>query len=167
MTRDEAIAEARRLAAAVEQFGALVRPADFGEDALDDLLVLWERLDNVRQTATAVAREASTVAARLIGFNRQYEGPVTVHTTSQVSEKSDGRGILMSLVTDMIEPETGEKMLAIPLDVLLDILPAVGEGQTSSKWKKSGLKNHDIDPEKFIKTEYGPQQVRLGPKPRR
>jgi hypothetical protein len=165
MTDHDKIVELRRILIDLEQLGSLVNIA--GMNDVDDVLAIWDAADNLRQTASVLAREASTAAAAELGFSKQHESEIgIVHTASQSNTKTDGDAILSKLSTQMVEPESGELMAAIPTNVLREVLPAVGVGQVSSKWKKAGLKNQDLNPTDFMTTVYAERQVVRGPKPK-
>lgn len=88
-------------------------------------------------------------------------GPV--HTTpGYAREEWDGHALLGTLSTKLVNRETGEVLDAVPTSVLYDVLPAVTEGSTSSKWKISGLRKHGIRVDTYHRQDEAGLRLRTG-----
>jgi len=118
-----------------------VDPADIDTD---ELAVIWDQVDRLTSELAVWVRDLAVEFGDRINAlpDRQYEhaviGPVTVRVNR--TEKWDGRGVLAALTHDVIDLGTGEHIDAVRVDTLAQVLPAVTEGQTSSRWKVSGLR---------------------------
>lgn len=138
-------------------------------DSLDERGTRWARLRCLHRELGVLVDEychdlgaqlADTEYVRKDGY-RLSDGTVIVHHQSS-TERWQGRKLLRSLSTDMIEPTTGEAMPAVPLATLVEVLPAVDtDDATSSRWKLSGLRNLDIDPEVYRSRDWKPPRAEL------
>ena len=125
------------------------------------------------QAADAVLTELKTVVSQMGGdaVNAMVElgreametslGPV--HTAPGYGrEEWDGSALLGTLAVPRVDTTTGEVEDVIPVSVLRDVLPAVGPGATSSKWKVSGLRKHGIRVDSYRRSEPAPMVIRNG-----
>ena len=159
--------------AAREAFGDLLTtaPTDLDADSLDDVIVLWSELRGLANDVYVMVRELGTLIADEMDLEHrdEYEHPKVgpLYTDRARNERWNGAAVLAALCKPMVDPEVGEFEPAVPVGVLAKVLPAVGEGQTSSKWKKSGLRAVGLDPDDYVTTEWQRAQVRPGRKPNR
>lgn len=128
---------------------------------LDDAVAVWDQFDRLITNLAILRRDHATVLARRI-HDEYSTGEVTVHRTLPKSEKWDGHGVLTALSESVIDAN-GEMIEAIPLEVARAVIPACGEGQTSSKWKMGALKQHIPNATQFRQVEWGEAQVGRGP----
>lgn len=147
--------------------------AGIADDELDGLAMTWARLDKAKAELDVIVRDLSNRLGSMLadadydpkqGY-RLPNGDIVSHYQPAVRERWQGRALLRNLATTMVEPETGEVIPVIPLAVLCDIVPGVAtDDQTSSKWKTTGLKNLDINPDDFRSREWGEPRVQRGPR---
>lgn len=145
-----------------------VNPAEWGREELDAAVEVWDRLDRLMTDLSILRREHAVELARRVDDERTSitrDGPVTVHRDIQRAERWDGHAVLGELAAPLIDIVNGELVDAITVEVLRTVLPAVGTGQTSSKWKISGLRKAMQNPERFRQVEYGTAVVVRGPQP--
>ena len=142
-------------------------------DELDDLAEGWMHIERARATLDVISRDLSNRIGSMLadvdydpkeGY-RLASGEVISHYQPAVQERWQGRALLRNLSTEMVEPETGEVIPVIPLAVLTEILPGVGtDEQTSSKWRTTGLKNLDVNPDDYRSRQWAEPRVKRGPK---
>jgi hypothetical protein len=84
-----------------------------------------------------------------------------VHRTLPKTEKWDGAGVLHALSQTMID-SNGEMVAAIPYDTARAVIPACGDGQTSSKWKMGELRKAIPNAREFREVEWGEAQIARG-----
>jgi hypothetical protein len=140
-----------------------VTPDEFG---LDDRIEMWSLLDVMIGTLAVYRTQWALSAAGEMPWTETYTHPTLgpFHRNAYPSTKWNGAGVLTALTRTMIDPDTGETVGAVPTEVLRDVLPAVGDGMTSSSWKASGLGVHGIDASKFKETTYGQPTIGKGPR---
>ena len=139
---------------------------------LEALAAAWV---TARECAAALAvyeRDLSVAVADLLSdvdydpkTGYQLDDGTVIHHRQTASEKWRGRALLRHLSTPMIDPDTGEQLEAIPLRVLVDIIAGVADDNaTSSRWRTTGLRNLDVDPDMFRTREWQPARTYLGVK---
>lgn len=149
--------------------------SDLGLDdvGMDTLAEAWVLLEQARANLDVLCRDLSNRVGVILadadydpkeGY-RLSSGTVISHYQPAVQERWQGRALLRNLSSEMVEPATGEVVPAVPLSVLTEILPGVGtDEQTSSKWKTTGLKNIDVNPDDYRTRQWAEPRVKLGPK---
>lgn len=143
---------------------------EFAESELPALADRWLRIRSAARDLAVIERDyANAVGSRLadVEYNRSegYELPdgTRIRHEQARSERWEGRKLLRTLSTPMVEPSSGELIESIPLKVLADIIPGVGtDDQTSSKWKLTGLRNLDINPDDYRTIEWRAPHAELG-----
>lgn len=63
------------------------------------------------------------------------------------AESWHGEMLLTDLSRPLVDPESGEVVKALPLDVAKDLLPQASS--TSAKWKTTHMAKHGIDPDNY------------------
>ena len=147
--------------------------ADADIETLDELAGLWARLNTAAAELSVIVRDLSQRVGSMLsdvdydpkdGY-RLPDGTIVSHYQPAVKERWQGRKLLRTLSTPMIDPDTGEAIESIPLRVLTDIIPGVAsDDMTSSKWWTTGLKNIDIEPDDFRSRQWDEPRVKLGAK---
>ena len=142
-------------------------------ETIDSLAESWLRIEQARATLDVISRDLSNRIGSMLadvdydpkeGY-RLASGEVISHYQPAVQERWQGRALLRNLSTEMVEPETGEVIPVIPLAVLTEILPGVGtDEQSSSKWRTTGLKNLDVNPDDYRSRQWAEPRVKRGPK---
>jgi len=158
------------LAEALQRVGALDLEindldidANWARQDLDYAVELWDRLDKLITNAMIRRREHAVILARRIdGDYTTADGAITVHRTIETSHQWDGHGLLGALAKPLVDTDTGEVIKAIPLNTARDVIPACGEGATSSKWKITEVRKR-LNPEGFHNVEYGSAIIAKGP----
>jgi hypothetical protein len=135
---DDAIREAIALRD-VEQLAYLLRGVRLLRTVLlrpliDDLAVL----DRSAEDAVVGLMESSRVQTDVGLLQRRKSGGSTTWS---------GRDLLLYLTRSFVDPDTGERVDAIPVEVLLDVLPQATA--PSAPWRTTGLRAHDIDPDEW------------------
>lgn len=140
---------------------------------LDELAGLWLQLDTALSELSVLHRSLSQQIGSMLadvdydpkdGYQLP-DGQIISHYQPSVRERWQGRALLRNLATEMVEPETGEMIPAVPFTVLADIIPGVGsDDMTSSKWRTTGLKNLDVPIDDYRSREWDEPRVKKGPK---
>ena len=140
-------------------------PGEWHREDVDDALEVWDRLDRLIDSLMALRHDyAHTLARRLPDqyTGDTHNGRVTVHRTVDARHRWDGHGLVEALSRSLIDPDTGEVTRAIPTEVAAAVIPACGQGQTSSKWKISEVRKH-VQADDFHKVTYGDALIARGP----
>ena len=139
---------------------------------LDELAEVWAMWDELHRTLGVLVRDLSVaVASKLADVDYDpkvgYELPdgTVIHHRQSPREKWQGRDVIAALAHDYIDPDTGEVWPAVPVAVLWDVLPAMGEDATSARFRTTGLKDHNVDPDRFRSREWEQARTYRGPKP--
>ena len=114
-------------------------PADY---PTDDLAHMWHRLDELRDALTVWVRDvAIELGDRIAADPEPFHTPATggLYAERRTTSKWDGYKVLRTLADTFVDPDTGVKVDAIPVDVLEVVLPACKPGQTSSKWNATAV----------------------------
>jgi len=136
---------------AVERFADHDR-SDYPAGDLNELVHVWNLLDSARTILTAsMTRWAHAAGAALADVDYDPRAGldvdgVLVHHVQRSRDEWNGAKVLDLLARPVVDPETGEVTEAVPRSTLDDVLPAVTGGATSSRWKRTGLKQHGVDP---------------------
>jgi hypothetical protein len=157
----------QRLASIETDLNALVIDANWERDDLDAATEVWDRLDRLITNAMILRRDIAVALARRTGDEHRAVtagGAVTIHRRVESSEQWDGHGVLMALAEEVIDRD-GELIGAVRLDVAQRVLPAVGPGQTSSKWKMTELRQVLPNADEYRKVVTGDALVARGPRP--
>jgi len=158
----DAIAE---VAAIVIYWSETTDPAEWGRDDLDTAVEVWDRLDRLMTDLAILRRAHGIVLARRIDNERTAitrDGPTTIHRDLPRTERWDGHRVIAELAVELVDTDTGEVVQAVDVDVLRRVLPACGEGQTSSKWKISELRK-EIQADQYREVTYGDAVIARGP----
>ncbi len=139
-------------------------------DGIDELAARWKRIRDVARILAVVERDYCNAVGDLLAdreYSRKDGYPLAdgtrIRHEQRTTEKWQGRRLLRAISTPMVDPSTGEVTEAVPLRVLADIIPGVGtDDQTSSKWKLTGLRNIDVDPDDYRTVEWKPPHAELG-----
>jgi hypothetical protein len=132
-----------RLDAIVDEIGMMTTdPREWGREDLQGAVAVWDRLDRLIGELSVLRRDHAIVLANRLPD--QYtaataHGAVTVHRNPLKTEAWDGHGVLADLAAPMIDGN-GERLEAVPVSILRDVLPAVAQGATSSRWKVNELR---------------------------
>ena len=145
-------------------------PRDWGRSDLDGAVEVWDRLDRLMTDLAVLRRDHAVVLGRRVddqqtAFTR--DGRVTIHRDVPRTERWDGHGLLGELASTLVDTASGEIVDAVPVDVLRAVVPACGQGATSSKWKISELRKVLQQPEAFREVDYGDAVIARGPIPSR
>jgi len=159
--------EIGELAAAVDAVETEVNKWEapvWGRDDVNAAVALWDSLDRLIGNLMILRRDHAIVLARRIPD--QYTAPVgngtvTVHRNLPKTEKWNGAGVLLALSQTMID-SNGEMVAAIPYDTARKVIPACGDGQTSSKWKMGELRKAIPNATEFRDVEWGEAQIARG-----
>ena len=147
--------------------------ADADIEGLDEHADLWHRLNTAAAELAVIVHDLTQQVGAMLadtGYDpkdgyRLPDGTIISHYQPAVKERWQGRRLLRALSTSMIDPDTGETVESIPLRVLVDIIPGVAdETAVSSKWRTTGLKNLDVDPDDYRTREWGEPRVKIGPR---
>ena len=152
----------QQVAAIDADINALDIDADWDRDDIDDAVKLWDRLDKLITNAMIVRRDHGVILARRIPDEHTTGDGITVHRTVESHHEWDGHAVLGALAKPLVDTGTGEMVEAIPLTDARDVIPACGQGATSSKWKITELRKR-LDPTPFHKVEYGSSIIARGP----
>ncbi len=136
--------------------------ADWARQDIDYAVELWDRLDKLITNAMIVRRDHGVILARRIPDEYTTADGLTVHRTIETHHEWDGHAVLGALAQPLVNIDTGEMVEAIPLADARDVIPACGQGATSSKWKITELRKR-LDPTPFHKVEYGSSIIARGP----
>lgn len=141
-------------------------PAD--GDPVGHRVDMWHALQDAARTLGVVVREWSTAAGDSLAdieYDRKQgwksPGGVVVHHAQSATDEYDGRAVLSALGDMLVDTDTGERVEAVPVSVLADVLPAINA--KSSKWRARGLNAHGVDPDRYRKRQWGAPQVKIGP----
>lgn len=147
--------------------------ADPDIETLDEKADLWHRLNTAAAELSVLVRDLALEVGSMLadvdydpkdGY-RLPDGTIVSHYQPAVKERWQGRKLLRSLSTPMIDPDTGEQLESIPLRVLTDIIPGVAsDDATSSRWLTTGLKNLDVDPDDYRTRQWDEPRVKIGPR---
>lgn len=147
--------------------------ADPDIETLDEKAGLWHRLNTAAAELSVIVRDLALEVGSMLadadydpkdGY-RLPDGTIISHYQPAVKERWQGRKLLRSLSTPMIDPDTGEQLESIPLRVLTDIIPGVAsDDATSSRWLTTGLKNLDVDPDDYRTRQWDSPRVKEGPR---
>ena len=147
--------------------------AGIADDELDGLAETWLRLDTARVELEQVVRDLALKVGSMLS-DADYDpkqgyqlpnGEVVSHYQPSAKERWEGRRLLKDLSTQMVDPATGEVIDVVPFSVLTQIVPGTGSDElTSSKWGTTGLKNLDVDPDRYRSREWQEPRVKKGPK---
>jgi hypothetical protein len=158
----------RRLAAIELDVNALVIDPEWGPEDRDAATETWDRIDRIIGNLRILLRDQGLALARRTDDEHTAvtaNGAVTIHRHVESSEKWDGWSVLQALAEEVIDRD-GELIGAVRLDTLQEVLPAVGQGQTSSKWKMGGLAKILPNAKDYRKVDYGAALIARGPLPR-
>lgn len=156
-------------AVAVQIAALTTDPREWGRDDLQGAVEVWDRIDRLITDLVILRRDHGIVLARRIPDEYRAEtrnGVVTLHREPSVSVEWDGWELTAALAEPMINTD-GERIEAIPLDDVRAVVPACGQGATSSKWKITELRQRLTDADKFRRTTFGDTTVARGPQYRR
>jgi hypothetical protein len=162
MNADVAKALVRNITGIVADDLANADPDDWDDDAG---LEVWHELDELLSALRIVHRRVGCNLADRLPSEYTHPTVGVVHWDTESNTTWDGNGILNALGKPMVDQQTGEKDVpAVPVATLRKVLPACGPNQTSSKWKKTGLRAAGIRPGNYSRTDYGQRVLRRGPK---
>lgn len=137
-------------------------PRDWDREQIDDAIGVWDRLDRLATSAQILRRDHAVVLARRLP-DEYTAGPVTVHRTVEKTEAWDGHAVIADIASPVINAD-GERIDAVPVEILRDVLPACGQGAVSSKWKRTSLDRIDPEIAKQRRTvTYGDNLIARGP----
>lgn len=141
-----------------------------GDLDTDDVVTLWLELthfaDVLRDLVKVVADDAS---GRLLDreeprseYATQY-GDVVHLAPGYAPERWRGHDVLAELAADVVDTDTGERLQAVPIAVLVDVLPGCNAPDlTSSKWRTTGLGRHLPDWRRYRSRDAAPLTIRQG-----
>ena len=147
-----------------------IDPRDWGRSDLDGAVEVWDRLDRLMTDLAVLRRDHAVVLARRIDNEAKAytrDGSIVIHRDIPRNERWDGHRVIGELAAPLVDTTTGEMVQAVPIDVLRDVLPACGQGATSSKWKITALRKVLQNPEDFREVDYGDAVIARGPLPSR
>ncbi|RPH74092.1 hypothetical protein EHM76_04150 [bacterium] len=137
-------------------------------------IALWLDARGVRTEFDVVLHDLETDATdALIELTRAtgedaYDtplGPVYVGWT-QPSERWEGYRLIDRLARDVMVRDTAEIIRAVPVDVLRETVAGCQtDALTSSKWRKTGLKQWGLDPKQFFDRDDPRPIIRAGVHP--
>ena len=140
---------------------------------LEDAVVLWIGLTHAQRVlgdlVKLVADEAAVALAGRDDPRADYEtatGDVVHLGAGYAPERYRGRQLVHALATTMATRD-GELLPAVPVDVLLDVLPGCADDDaTSSKWRTTGLRRQlGDDWRRYRSKDAAPQVIKRGPRP--
>lgn len=159
------------LETAVERLASMpVQGDSIMSDDLDSLADRWQRIREMSRQLSVIERDYALAVGSILAdmeYNRAegfplHNGTRIRHEQSK-TERWQGRRLLRALSTPMVEPSSGEVVESIPLKVLADIIPGVAsDDATSSRWRTTGLRNIDINPDDYRETVWGQPRAELG-----
>jgi hypothetical protein len=129
---------------------------------VDDAVEAWTALDALITDLSILRRDAGIALARQLPDEYQTPTGTVVHRDLPKTEKWDGHGVLTGLAEPVITTD-GEKVDAIRLEVVAKVLPACGQGATSSKWKISELRKALPDADSYREVAWGDPVIAKGP----
>lgn len=140
------------------------------DDDLDGLALRWLRVDHLARELAVLARDfATNVGGKLSDMpydpraGYQLPNGERVHHAVRSTDRWRGRQLLTDLGAPMIDPDTGEHVHAIPVEILEQIIPGTRtDEQTSSSWGVRGLQNLGIDPDDYRTREWQQPLARPG-----
>ena len=138
------------------------------DEPLDETIARHAELVDLLAELHAYERDLATdTGARVADHVDAGETYITAdgipcHWSQPKTERWDGARLLRHLCRDLTDPDTSQPVPAVPLRTLVDVLPAVEEGKTSSRWRTIGLAAHGIKARDFRTVEYGPPRLAAG-----
>lgn len=163
-------ADASNLADDITRIGKYATDPSDVIDTLDELGSIWWTLQAAHAELGVIVRDWANACGRILADvdydpkdGYQLPNGETVHHAATSSDKWQGRQLLTDLGAAMVYPETGEQVVAIPVEVLEQIIPGTAnDNLTSSRWGARGLQNIGIDPDDYRTREWKPAQIRKG-----
>jgi hypothetical protein len=145
------------------------RTADYD---VDDVVTLWLELGHVQRTLgelmKLVADDAAVRLADRDDPRADYEtayGDVVHLAPGYAPERWRGHDVIAELAERLITFD-GEPVQAVPVDVLVDVLPGCNAPElTSSKWRTGGLRRHLPDWRRYRSRDDAPLVIKRGPSP--
>ena len=167
------------VAAAVAAVDAAVDVLDLEVELVgDDLIDLWiwakHAVDRLAVAVRAIGAEAAVTvadlnAARGRGPREEYvtaTGNVVHLAPGSSRTEWQGYAFVNVLADPLVDPETGEVVRAVPVDVLRRVVPGCGAPHlTSSKWNISAIPPGIVA--QYRRTEPVPDVIREGERVRR
>jgi hypothetical protein len=143
------------------------------EHDADEIVTLWLGLTHVhRVLGDLVKTVADDASSRLLDRDdprADYEtsyGDVVHLAPGYAPERWRGHDVIAELADDVIDTSTGERLQAVPVDVLVDVLPGCNAPDlTSSKWRTTGLRRHLADWHRYRSRDEAPLVIKRGPRP--
>jgi hypothetical protein len=145
-------------------------PRDWGRSDLDGAVEVWDRLDRLMTDLAVLRRDHAVVLARRVDNEQTAytrDGRITIHRAVPSTERWEGHELLGELAETLVDTTTGERVPAVELNVLRAVIPACGQGQTSSRWKVTELRKVMENPERYREVDYGDAVIARGPIPSR
>ena len=145
-----------------------------GEDeTLDDAVELWVGLSHLQRVVGDLVRlVADDASSRLLDRDdprADYEtaiGDVVHLAPGYTPERWRGHDVIAELAEDVVDTSTGERLQAVPVAVLVDVLPGCNAPDlTSSKWRTTGLRRHLPDWHRYRSRDDAPLVIKRGPRP--
>jgi len=137
---------------------------------IDDAVTLWLELSHAHAVlADLVKAAADEAGGRLLDREdprAEYatrSGDVVHLAPGYAPERWRGHDVLAELAADVIDTSTGERLQAVPISVLVDVLPGCNAPElTSSKWRTTGLGRHLPDWRRYRSRDDAPLVIRRG-----
>lgn len=139
----------------------------------DDVVDLWLELGHAHRVLGDLAKLiADDASSRLLDRDdprADYEtatGDVVHLAPGYAPERWRGHDVIAELSEALVEPVTGECVQAVPIDVLVDVLPGCNAPElTSSKWRTTGLRRHLPDWHRYRSRDDAPLVIKRGARP--
>jgi hypothetical protein len=139
----------------------------------DDVVELWLELTHAQRVLgdliKTIADDAATRLADRDDPRADYEtatGDVVHLAPGYAPERWRGHDVLFELSADLWDMGTGEAVQAVPVDVLVDVLPGCNAPDlTSSKWRTTGLRRHLADWHRYRHRDTAPLVIKRGSRP--
>lgn len=141
------------------------RADEWGRDEIADAVEAWDRLDRLITNLTILRHDYGTTLARRLPDEYTAAtrgGAVTVHRSVSANHHWNGHDLIEALAEPMVDTTTGEHVQAIPVTVARAVIPACGQGQTSSKWKITEVRKR-VEADKYHNVDYGDATIARGP----
>lgn len=143
------------------------------EHDTDEIVSLWLELSHLQRVlGDLVKLIGDDASSRLLDRDdprADYEtatGDVVHLAPGYAPERWRGHDVLFELAGDLWDMGSGEAVQAVPVDVLVDVLPGCMSPElTSSKWRTTGLARHLADWRRYRSKDDAPLVIKRGPRP--
>jgi hypothetical protein len=141
-------------------------------DDLDGLALRWLRLRKIAAELAVLVNDFETAVGSKLA-NETYDpteghplpNGELIHHTWPSNDRWQGRRLINDLGMPVVDPASGERLTAVPVAVLEQIIPGTStDDLTSSSWAVRGLQNLGVDPDDYRTREWKPPKARVGVK---